>query len=273
MQPSSFFQQMVSGAAVSSDGLIEHTLPNKLEIKSCDRYMADFIYQEIFEKQIYTQHGIEVHAGDCIFDVGANIGLFMLYLHQHHQNLRFYAFEPLPPTFKALAANADQHDLPCTLFNIGLSDTPKEATFSFYPHLSGWSSCYEDPENEPAIRQRTREHIESIGLPFPPQFLDQAINMLFQTQTYTCKLQTLSSIWHEQHIQQIDLLKIDVERSEVDVLRGIEAQHWPNIKQLVMEVHTQELLDQITQILTAHEYVMHIEPFEENFNLYARLTS
>ena len=35
----------------------------------------------------------------------------------------------------------------------------------------------------------------------------------------------------------MDLLKIDVERAELDVLRGIADEDWRKIRQLVMEVH------------------------------------
>lgn len=35
----------------------------------------------------------------------------------------------------------------------------------------------------------------------------------------------------------VDLIKIDVERAELDVLRGIKWEDWPKIRQLVMEFH------------------------------------
>lgn len=35
----------------------------------------------------------------------------------------------------------------------------------------------------------------------------------------------------------VDLLKVDVERAELDVLRGVADEDWPKIRQLVMEVH------------------------------------
>ena len=40
-----------------------------------------------------------------------------------------------------------------------------------------------------------------------------------------------------QGLQTVDLLKIDVERAELDVLRGVKAADWPSIQQVVMEVH------------------------------------
>ncbi len=41
----------------------------------------------------------------------------------------------------------------------------------------------------------------------------------------------------QQGFQCVDLLKIDVERAELDVLRGIADKDWRKIRQLVMEVH------------------------------------
>ena len=43
--------------------------------------------------------------------------------------------------------------------------------------------------------------------------------------------------WPDSHkLSTIDLLKVDVEGSEEAVLRGIRAEHWPRIQQLVLEV-------------------------------------
>lgn len=35
----------------------------------------------------------------------------------------------------------------------------------------------------------------------------------------------------------VDLLKVDVERAELAVLRGVDAADWPRIRQVSMEVH------------------------------------
>jgi hypothetical protein len=41
----------------------------------------------------------------------------------------------------------------------------------------------------------------------------------------------------ETRTQEIGLLKIDAEGSELDILNGIQDEHWPLIKQVVMEIH------------------------------------
>src|SRR5205814_9271117 len=50
----------------------------------------------------------------------------------------------------------------------------------------------------------------------------------------------------ENGVEHIDLLKIDVEKGEYDVLKGIEDSDWPKIKQLVIEVHDVRLKEIVT---------------------------
>jgi len=50
-------------------------------------------------------------------------------------------------------------------------------------------------------------------------------------------MKTMSAFMKEESIDRVDLLKIDVERAEADVLRGISEEDWPRIRQVVAEVH------------------------------------
>ncbi|RUT04420.1 hypothetical protein DSM106972_046480 [Dulcicalothrix desertica PCC 7102] len=56
------------------------TLPNNLECYYLGKEETEYIFSEIFTEQQYLRHGICINEGDCIFDVGANIGLFTLFL-------------------------------------------------------------------------------------------------------------------------------------------------------------------------------------------------
>jgi len=46
----------------------------------------------------------------------------------------------------------------------------------------------------------------------------------------------------------VQLLKIDVERAELDVLRGVEARDRPRVEQVAVEVH-EALLDDVVELL------------------------
>ncbi len=57
------------------------------------------------------------------------------------------------------------------------------------------------------------------------------------SQQVTCQLRRLSDVIREEQLQVIDLLKVDTEGAEEDVLAGIDEEHWPLIRQAVVEVH------------------------------------
>ena len=75
--------------------------------------------------------------------------------------------------------------------------------------------------------------------------------MLQQQEKHVCSMMTVSEIMQRHGLQHISLLKIDVERAELDVLSGVSLLDWQRISQLVMEVHdVQDRLQQITKLLT-----------------------
>ena len=47
----------------------------------------------------------------------------------------------------------------------------------------------------------------------------------------------MSEVIRENQVCKIDLLKVDVEGSELDVLRGIDQEDWGKIRQVIVEVH------------------------------------
>src|SRR5262249_60403938 len=67
--------------------------------------------------------------------------------------------------------------------------------------------------------------------------LEQVIRRAVVTEHVECPMRTVSEIIREQQVPHIDLLKVDVEKAELDVLEGIEATDWPRIRQVVVEVH------------------------------------
>ena len=98
-------------------------LPNGLKIYAQSEIGASALYHEIFNSKTYLQHGIEVSDGDCVFDVGANVGLFSIFLSQSYGGLRLFAFEPIRQTFSLLEKNVGLHlnGSHAKLFNFGLS--------------------------------------------------------------------------------------------------------------------------------------------------------
>ena len=65
-----------------------------------------FLLSEIYDKEVYLQHGISLLPGDTVLDIGANIGLFAHYAAQRVGAAgRVIACEPIPPVYGAAEAN------------------------------------------------------------------------------------------------------------------------------------------------------------------------
>ena len=58
-----------------------YRLPNGLTVHGLCALDTGLVYRDIFEEG-YARHGVTVRDGDCVFDVGANTGLFLVYLNQ-----------------------------------------------------------------------------------------------------------------------------------------------------------------------------------------------
>ncbi len=260
------------------------TLANGLEIAYESKANLDILQREIFTDYLYGRHGIQFREGDCIFDVGANLGFFLLRLNQLLSNARVLAFEPIPATFELLKLNADRHNkLTLELFNCGLSDTAGEATFTHYPLTSVASTMC--PQDSAEFRRNSRrfvlEEIKERGgllrglasvtpgwLWFP---LTETIRRIYQRAVrVNCKLDTLSGVIERLGIERIDVLKIDTEGAEHAVLAGLRDEHWPLVRQIIVEVHDgMPGLESVLSVLTRHNFrATHEKPLPNVDHLY-----
>ncbi len=243
----------------------KYTLPNQLEIAHLNQYETEYLYKEIFVDQCYLKHGIALKEGDCIIDIGANIGMFTLFIGQNCKNPTIYAFEPSPHTFKALNINANLYGSNVTAFNYGISDRAKEATFTFYEKSSVFSSFNADEvEDEKAIRAVVENMLRESGTSDESdlqQFVDELMEGRMNSKSFVCQLKSVSDIIRENNIEKIDLLKIDAEKSELDILRGIESDDWPKIRQMVLEVHDKEghVIKEVNRLLQEKGFGFAIE--------------
>lgn len=222
-------------------------MPNGMNLFYIDQLTADYIYREIYEEQNYFQHGISLKDGDTIFDVGANIGLFSKYVTMHATNLNIYTFEPVPSIFEVLTANLANQPGKVKNYNFGLAEKASQMQMIFYPKVSGDSAII-PVDYDYKIPKYLENYNEAIAKQMPiaklvPKWLRKRVvkaglKKLYKGEMVTIELRTLSEIIQENGIQRIDLLKIDAENYESQVLAGINAQDWPKIQQIAMEVHT-----------------------------------
>jgi FkbM family methyltransferase len=236
-----------------------------------------FMAKGIWNDRIYDGGApLQLPPDAVVVDAGANIGLFSLYIHSLRLagRPRILAFEPIPAIFAALEANVRRRGAgsQVRLFNVGLSERAGTATFHFYKNLAACSSV-EDRDSELREISETQDvpellrtfypavHLVYRYVPFLRAALKRAImRSALAKETVQCPLITLSQLIADEKLDRIDLLKIDVERSELPVLRGIAEEDWPKIRRIVVEVNLRGECEPVAEILRAHGFTVREAP-------------
>ncbi len=228
-------------------------LPNKLVVEGTSRSESRLMFKEVFEQNVYTKCGIDLHEGGVVLDVGANIGMFALFLGQILREFTHYAFEPIPETFEMLRKNTSLLGDKVKAFNLAFADREGRAVFTYCPRRPALSTCYPDELAKmwadargdlmgtgDVRRTGGRGFWRWVSDPVRSILVDKLIDYASVTQSRECRLMRLSDILADHQIARVDLLKVDVEGSEWDVLRGVEEADWGRIRQVAMEVHDVE---------------------------------
>ncbi len=143
------------------------------------------IVTEIFEKNEYACASIS--KGDVIFDVGAHIGLFTVYAGKKNPTGKIFSFEPAPLNQDLFRENIKRNRLDnVTLHACAVSDHEGTATLNFPGYHAGYTFSTEQPSAT-----------------------STQVNM-----------KTLDGAFSEAGLSVCHLLKIDVERHELPVLKG-----------------------------------------------------
>jgi amino acid adenylation domain-containing protein/FkbM family methyltransferase len=231
-----------------------HVLPDGAPVAHLNRNETEYIYHEIFVQQAYLRHGIRLSDGDCVVDAGANIGLFTIFANRVARDLRMLAFEPNPAAYDCLKANAEAWGVQVKCLPHGLSATEGSAELTFFEGMSLLSGFYADAAVEGAVVRNYVANQQAVDAAALDAEIGALIDERMRSRTVVAQLRTLSSVIAEEGIERIDLLKINVEKSELDVLRGIAPNDWPKIRQLVIEVDRDADLEAITPLLVEHGY-------------------
>ena len=146
----------------------------------------------------------------CVFDVGANQGQFLHLMQDglHGIPVVFHAFEPGKHTFQILLEQT--RGFPnANLNNLGLGKQSGETELYYDKIGSGLASL-------------SKRKLDHFGIKFEL--------------TKKVQLTTLDEYCNRQHIEKIDLLKLDVEGHELDVLQGgAETFHANKVQALTFE--------------------------------------
>jgi len=192
--------------------------------------------------------------------------MFSVFANRLARDLRMLSFEPNPAAFACLQANAQSYGAGVRCLPVGLSSENKSAELTFFQGLSLLSGFYADVDTE---REMVKTYVMNQAAEQSENAvaeIDDLIDERLQSRVVTAQLRTLSSVIAEEGIERVDLLKINVEKSELDVLKGIAADDWRKIRQLVIEVDQEANLEPITSLLDEHgyEFVVEQDPLLRN---------
>ena len=211
-----------------------HTLGVTLQLRDGSVIRGDYrddvagIFSEIFIDRCYTPAWFyHPEPGDTVLDVGANIGLFSLYVSSVSPGIRVFAFEPHPETFNSLRRNLAENQLEGTVtaHQVAVSRGRGEVQFS---GVRGLHSGHES-----ATAAGLGEAVECVGL---SEALDLAQG------------------------RPIDLLKVDTEGAEAEIITYAPVAVWSRIARVVVEYHDLGKRDQVVESLEGSGYRCRIKP-------------
>ena len=174
-------------------------------------------FLEIFKYRQHTKHPEFLGKKDnIVFDIGANEGFYTLWMKRNNPKLKIVALEPVPSTFKLIEKNVRSNKLKdVILVNKALTSKKGKIKFEIVPEVS--AICATD-----------------INFQKRPWLDTGRIKKIRVNST------SLNDLCKEFRIDHIDILKMDVEGSEMEILKSSKKM-LKNISKIIIEFHSKKL--------------------------------
>ncbi len=207
-------------------GRSEHTIPlaNSLTFHVPTRAMlkaARFLEKEIFRKRRYHRTGFEIRPDDTIVDVGANMGMFVMWAAPQAPNGRVVAIEPMN-VVECLDANIRLNNIEnVTVLNAAVGRDGDVLNFVDYPSFN------------------IVTHQVGVQPAWTTRFAIKMLNLGNQVEPVSVRAPCISlgTIMDQLDLQTVDYLKIDCEGGEYEIFRNLADEHWSRIQRIAMEFH------------------------------------
>lgn len=217
------------------------------------RSEARELWSEIDEAGSFADAVRDLRPGELVLDVGAHVGLSTLYVAGQHREARVLAFEPAPVLHAYLSENLRCHVPAGVALPLAVGSGAGEGVLSYRPLLPAISTLTRDDVDERrtleakfdflGVDEETRDGIRLL------QSVEENVPVRVTTVTATLEAQRAED--------EVGLLKIDVERAELDVMAGISARSWPRIRQLLVDVHDIDgRVDHVLKLLRHNGYMV-----------------
>jgi FkbM family methyltransferase len=187
-----------------------------------------YIFNEVFVEQCYTKSGFyHPKSGDTVLDLGANIGLFALFLQWKARDTRVHCFEPAVETRGRLQQNVRANGLEkcVSVYPFAVSDH-SHVSYLKQARKTGVRSLFEN------------NHYNGAG--------EEAVNCV-----------SLNQVLALCGVGQVDFLKVDVEGAEIEVFEGAQSDTLDRIRRVALEFHDAfrpGCCERVTKILSANGF-------------------
>jgi len=174
-------------------------------------------YLEIFKEKVHMKKaGFSGKGNKVVIDVGGNEGYYVLKMKENNPNLKIITLEPVPSTFKLLKKNIESNKLKnVILINKALTKKKGKLIFEIIPEVSAVCATNIKMQKRPWLDTKRIKKI-------------------------IVKSTTLIDLCKKLKIDKIDILKLDVEGSELEILKNSKP-ILNNIKKIVIEWHSEKL--------------------------------
>lgn len=164
---------------------------------------------ELYWDRPYTRDGFDIKNNDIVVDIGANVGIFSTFAVKSANNVRVFAYEASPETFKYLKTNIDHNKLFSSIkaHNLAVSGRNGNVRLFLHEKGSGGNSLFTDN-----VTSKNKNYVEIRAI-------------------------TLRDIFVSNRLDRIDFLKLDCEGAEYDILLGSRKELLDKIGKIAMEVH------------------------------------
>lgn len=173
----------------------------------------------------YDKAGFEIKNNDLIIDIGAHIGLFVLYASQFCKNGKIYCFEPIKENFELLEANLKLNNI-TNVFPINAAVSSSTGTVTIYLN---------DDESGHSMHLEGLKQREVVAT-------------------------SLKNIIDANNIEECNFLKIDCEGEEYEIINSLSSSYFDIIRKIVIEYHFADtkphLLENMVKKLKDLSYVI-----------------
>lgn len=165
------------------------------------------VFEEIFKLGEYKDAEEKIrNAKNFIIDAGAQAGFFSLYARALNPDIKIIAIEPDEENLQAMENNFSQNNIN----NIEVISSALAGTRSVRDFFV--STDFHDHSLNKNLVKKIARKVKVQGL-------------------------TLGDICEKYNINQIDLLKMDIEGSEYEVLNNLSQNDWDKINSIILEYH------------------------------------